>query len=147
MLVRGVFYHVTKAVQSLTGTYCHCLYDCSRIQELILYKFELDHYSTEVTEGICCVKGEGTVIRWFKKFYLDCKNLDDQVRSGRSKLMVSEATHQTIEASIKQAANGKYQASFTSYSSIWFITFMTSTKASESASYYQNIAKYLTHPG
>ena len=40
----------------------------SLIQELMLYKFELGHNTTEATKNICCVKGEGiddhsTVIR------------------------------------------------------------------------------------
>ena len=38
----------------------------------------------------CCPKGEGIVdhsivTRWFKKFHLNCKNLDDQAKLGRSK--------------------------------------------------------------
>ena len=31
------------------------------IQELMLYKSELRHHTTESTKNICCVKGEGTV--------------------------------------------------------------------------------------
>ena len=46
----------------------------------MLYKFELDHNTVvETTKNICYIKGEGaidhsTVTRWFKKFFLGCKN-------------------------------------------------------------------------
>ena len=43
-----------------------------------------------IVSYICCVKGEvvvdhSTETRWFKKFRLGCKNLDDQVSSVRPK--------------------------------------------------------------
>ena len=68
---------------------------CSLIQELMLYKFELSCNATEVTKDICCVKDDGTVdhsteTRWFKKSSSACNNLDDQARSGMSKTIDSE---------------------------------------------------------
>ena len=62
----------------------------------MLYKSELGHNTAEVTKNIGCVKGEGTVdhstvTRWFKKFCLDSKNLDDQSRSSRPKTVNSKA--------------------------------------------------------
>ena len=48
------------------------------------------------TKNICCVKDEGAVdysivTRLLKKFYSSCKNLDDQARSGRAKMIDFEA--------------------------------------------------------
>ena len=47
----------------------------------MLYKFKLG-YNMEATKNISCVKGEGafdhnTLTRWFNKFYLDCKYLNN----------------------------------------------------------------------
>ena len=67
------------------------------IREIMLYDFELSHNSTEATENIFCTKGaggafdHGTVIRCFNKFCSGCKNLDDQARSDRPKMVDSEA--------------------------------------------------------
>ena len=82
----------------------------SLIWELILYEFELGHNAAEATKNIFCDIGEGvfdhsTVTRWFKKFCIICKNLNDLARSGRHKIMVSEAVLQVNEAL------GEYQAS------------------------------------
>ena len=62
---------------------------CSLIQKLVLYKFELGHNAAEATKKICHVKGESTVdhstvTRWLKKLCLDGKNFN-QARTGRSK--------------------------------------------------------------
>ena len=56
---------------------------CSLIQGLILYGFELGYTAGEAIKEICCVKDEGTVdhsavIRCFKKFGSGCKNLNNQ---------------------------------------------------------------------
>ena len=55
-----------------------------------------------LTKNICCAKGEDavdqwTVNWWFKKFWLGCKNLNNQTRSGKPKSLNSKAVHQTIE--------------------------------------------------
>ena len=68
----------------------------------MLYKFELGHNIVEATKKICCAKGEGAVdhskvARWFKKFYLGCKNFDDQAKSSKPKTVDSEAMLQVIE--------------------------------------------------
>ena len=68
---------------------------CNLIQELTLYEFELDHNAVKATKNICCARGEdivdhSRVTRWFKKFSLGYKNLDNQVRSGRSKTVDSK---------------------------------------------------------
>ena len=52
----------------------------SLIQELMLYKFRLDHNIEEVSKNICYAKGKGTVdhstvTRWFQKFYLVARTL------------------------------------------------------------------------
>ena len=68
---------------------------------MTFYEFKLDHNTTEATKNFCCVKVEdivehGTVIRWFKKFSLDCKNLNNQAKSGWPKNTDSEAVHPVI---------------------------------------------------
>ena len=67
------------------------------------YEFELGHNTTEATKNICSAKNEDAVNhsiinRWFKKFHLDCKNLDIQARSGRPKTVDSETMLHAIEA-------------------------------------------------
>ena len=69
----------------------------------ILYETELGNKAVKATKNIYCVKSDGTVdhsieARWFKKFCLDWKNLDDQTRSDRPKSVVSEAVLLAIEA-------------------------------------------------
>ena len=114
---------MTKAVHAVVGSIVvgdmliccallHSVYDlkvtqmnvqCSLIQELILYKFEVGHNATEETKNISCGKIEvavdhSTITRWFKKFCWDHKKLNNQARSGRSKTVDSEDMLQTIEA-------------------------------------------------
>ena len=56
----------------------------------------------EATKNICCAKVENTVdystvTKWFKKFCLGCKNLDNQARSGRPKNINSKVMLQAIK--------------------------------------------------
>ena len=83
----------------------------SLIREVLFYKFE-------AAENICCVNSKAivhhnTVTKWFKKFWLGCKTLDNQARSGRPK---------TLDLDI--------------------ISFMDSAKASGSAKLYLMLPKY-----
>ena len=41
-----------------------------------------------------------TTTKWFKSFHSGCKNFDDQVRSGRTKTVISEAIFQAIEVNL-----------------------------------------------
>ena len=66
---------------------------CNLIWELKLY-INWAIMLQKQPKNICCVKGEGAgdhsrVTRWFKKFCLGCRNLINQVRSGRPKTMCS----------------------------------------------------------
>ena len=74
------------------------------IRELVFYEFKLGHNATEVTKNICAKSGglidHSTVIRWFKKFLSGCKNLDDQTRLSRFKIVDSEAIVQAIEENL-----------------------------------------------
>ena len=59
----------------------------------------------EVTKNICCTKGKvtvnhSTVNRWFKKFSLGSKNLNDQTRWGTPKPIESEAMLQAKEVNL-----------------------------------------------
>ena len=59
----------------------------------------------EATKNICCAKGESAVnhsrvIRWFKKFCLGCKSLEEHATSGRLKNMDAEALCQAVEANM-----------------------------------------------
>ena len=42
-----------------------------------------------------------TVTKWFKKFLLDYNNFDNQSRSGKPKIMDSEAVLQAIEVNLE----------------------------------------------
>ena len=53
----------------------------------------------------CCAKDgstvdRNTITRWFKKFCLACKNLNDQAKSGRPKTIDSGAFLQVIEVNL-----------------------------------------------
>ena len=67
----------------------------------MVYELKLGDNAMEATKNICCVKGEGTVdyntTKWFKKFCLGWKNLNDQSEPGRPKTMNSEVMLQDIE--------------------------------------------------
>ena len=76
---------------------------CSQIEKLMLYKFELGYNAMKASKNICCMKNEGkvdhsTITRWFMKFCLDCKSLDNQEKSGRSKTVDFKAILHAIEA-------------------------------------------------
>ena len=78
---------------------------CNLIRELGFYKFKLGHNTIEAIKNIYCIKGEhivdhSTLNRWFKKFYLSFRNLDDQARLGRLKTVHSKAVLQAIEVNL-----------------------------------------------
>ena len=124
-------YHIVEPIQAVVATNCgvssimvvgvlaccallHSMWDSkaaqmnvqhSLIQELMLYKFKLDHNIKKTIKNICCAKGKGvidysTVTRWVKKFCSGCKNLDNQTRSGRLKTEDSEAMLQAINCPV-----------------------------------------------
>ena len=71
----------------------------------MLYKFKLCYNVVKVTKDICCANGEAavdhsTISRWFKKFLSNCKNLNDQPRLDRPKIMDSEAVLQATETNL-----------------------------------------------
>ena len=71
----------------------------------MLYKFELGQNGMEEIKNICCTKGEGavdydTVSRWLKKYWMDCKNLDNQSRSSRPKTVNSKTVLLAIEKNL-----------------------------------------------
>ena len=65
----------------------------SLFQEIILWFWN----AAEATKSIWCAKSEGAVnlstvtTRWYKKFHLGCKNINDQAKLGRPKTIVSKA--------------------------------------------------------
>ena len=59
----------------------------------------------KATKNIHCMKGKGTidystVTKWFKKFCLGCKNLDDQAKSGKPKTVNFKAMLKAIKAKL-----------------------------------------------
>ena len=71
----------------------------------MVYQFKLDHNATEATKNIFCVKVKGavdysTVNKWFKKFCLGCKYLDEQARAGTLKSLDSEVMLKSIKAEL-----------------------------------------------
>ena len=113
------------------------------MQEFMLYKCELGHNAEEATKCICYSKGDGAVDhnalnKWFKKFCLGCKNLNDQARLCWPKILDYEPSRQ-----IWWVALWEYQASSASqFSMAWHLHNLLPNWAS----YYQNIAKLETHP-
>ena len=129
---------------------------CRLIQELILYKFEVGQKVTEATKNICFMKVEGVVdqssaTRGLKKFFLGCKNLNDEVMSENLKPWILRSCSKPMRQ-IWQVLLEGYQASLASHSPVWFVTFtfMTSVKVSRYAeSCSTSLAKYcklLTYP-
>ena len=77
----------------------------SLIWELMLYEFKVNHNAAEATKNNCCMKDKSavdhnTVRKWFKKFCIDCKNLNNQARLSRPKTIDSKAMLQAIEANL-----------------------------------------------
>ena len=70
----------------------------SLIRELMLYELQLSHNAAEASKNISCSVDHCIVNKWFKKFRLCCKNVDDQARSGRLKRVDAEAMFQAVEA-------------------------------------------------
>ena len=128
--------HDLKAVQTNM--------QCSLIQEFMLYIFELGHSTTKATKNICRAKCEGavdhsTVTRWFKKFCLGCKNLNDQARSSRPKTMDSKVT---LLRKIQWVALEEYQVSLASNNLLRVVTFTIFTKVSWAAGLCLMLTKY-----
>ena len=67
----------------------------------MLNEFEQGHNTVEATKNICCVKGKVTVGHsTVQEILLRCKNLDDQERSERSKIMDFDTMLQAREANL-----------------------------------------------
>ena len=119
---------------------------CSLIREITLYKFELCHITEEVTKNICFAKGGATadystVSKWFKNFCSNCKSLNDQAKSDRSKTVDYEALFQASEANLVSSTRGELGIS---QSPMFFFTFTISASgAAELCLSYQNISKLL----
>ena len=93
-------------------------------------------------------KGEGTVdhhivTKLLKKFGPGCKNLDDQVKSGKLKNVNSKTV---FAAMIADPVIDIRQESGELAIFVLSVTFTTFAKAYIAASRYQNMAKLLTHP-
>ena len=87
--LRWVESFVTEAVQAVVGMHC-CLYYCG-----------------SWCTGMFCI----ILFRvWFDshKVHSSCKNLNDQVRSGRPKTMDSEALFKAIEANLASIRQAQY---------------------------------------
>ena len=104
---------------------------CSLIWELTFYGFKLVYKATEEPKNISWAKGEdkvkhSTEPRWFKKFCTCCKDLDNQARSGRFKILNAKAILQEIQ--VNPVAPREYQASLTSHTTVLFVTLTSSAK-------------------
>ena len=67
----------------------------------MFYKFEVGHNTAEAMKNNFCMKGERAFDHSNQmKFCLNCKNLDDQVRSSRPKTMNSEAVLPTMKRNL-----------------------------------------------
>ena len=66
--------------------------------EVVKNNFELGPNSIEAVKNICCAKGKGivghnTVTKWLKNFCFGCKNLNNQARLVKSKIIDSKVVH------------------------------------------------------
>ena len=89
----------------------------------MVYEFELGQNAVEISKNIGCVRHKNevdhsTVTRWLKKFRSGCKNLDNQMRSGRSKCVDSEIVLQAIEANLASSTQTVWGELCISYSSV-----------------------------
>ena len=64
----------------------------------MIYEFNLGHNISDTTKKICYVKSEGAVDHCTVKSWV--KNLDNQARLCRPKIMDSEVVLQTIETNL-----------------------------------------------
>ena len=87
---------------------------CNLTWKFISYKFELGHNTAEAAESTV---DHNSVTRWFKKFGLGCKNLNDQTRSGRPKSIDSKV----------MIHGGKYGKYYSESSRHLTVTFTTKT--------------------
>ena len=74
------------------------------IQELTLYQFELAIIQWKEPKTFVAQKVKAQlimVIRWFKKFCLRYKSLDNRVRLGRPKIVKSKGMPQAKEANLE----------------------------------------------
>ena len=99
----------------------------SLIQELMFYNFKLDNNTAKAIKIFAVWKLKVQLIAvqassWLKKFCMDYKILDNQARWGRPKTMF-----QAIEANPMMRTK---KVSGELNISVWFVTFITSTKAS-----------------
>ena len=92
----------------------HCVSDLKASQmnvqrilicKLMLYEFKMGYNVVKATRNICDARDKGSVdhskiIRWLKKFWMGCKNLSDQTRSGRPNTVDSEAVIQAIQTNL-----------------------------------------------
>ena len=94
---------------------------CTLIQELIFYEFDLGYNAVKVTYKICCVKGE------------DAVDQSTEPSSGKPKTRDSTPSHR---GKIRE-----YKASWASHSPVWFVT-ITSAKTSGATKLYFTLLKY-----
>ena len=66
-------------------------------------------------KNIYCVKTEGAVTRWFKKFCLDCKNLDDQSEAQVSLKQLIPRPYFNTQRQILRAELKGYQVSIAAH--------------------------------
>ena len=67
----------------------------SQIQKIMLHEYEQSNNIVETIKNICCLKGDCAidhckVTRWFKKFCLEYKNLENLTSSDRLTTMDSK---------------------------------------------------------
>ena len=95
VLTRGALIPSVTDLKVLLMNVQRCL-----IWECMPQEFELDHDIREITVNICCTKNEGEVdhspVRRWMKFHSVSENVENQVRSTRSKSNEYEAVLQSI---------------------------------------------------
>ena len=83
-----------------------------------------------------------SVTTGFKKFLLGCKNHDNQSSSCGPKTVYYRAVLYTIETNPANST-GRYQMSWVSRNPVWFISFITPTKAYKTVKLSSPLSKYI----
>ena len=122
----------------------HTDWMCNVIQELRLYNFKLVYKIAEATKNIFYAKGENAVdhsivIKCLKKFWSGCKILKQGLVG--LKPLISRPCSKS-KRQICRVTLWEHQVTSSSHSSVWFITFMASAKASGAAELCLTMLKY-----
>ena len=112
----------------------------------MLYRFKLSQNTTEATENIYCAKYEvavdqSTVTKWLRNFTQVARTLTIRQDLVVLKLWILRPCCEP-QRQIWQIVLGECQVRLASHSLVWFVTFMTLAKASQTDKLCLTLLKY-----